>query len=59
MKPPDMFHKNRVIKIRRETRLDQLYHLRMKVNRTDVETWPDKLKIQDVEPGSVWQKGYP
>ena len=32
MKPLAMFHKNRVIQIRRGTRLDQLYHVRMKVN---------------------------
>ena len=59
MKPLAMFHKNRVIQIRRGTQLDQLYHIRTKVNSADGGTRPDKLKIHDVWPGSVWQEGYP
>jgi hypothetical protein len=59
MKPLAMYHKNRVIQIRRGTKLDQLYHVRTEVNSADVGTRPDKLKIQDVGPGSVWQEGYP
>ena len=58
-KPLAMFHKNRVVQIRRGTELDQLYHVRTEVNSADVGTRPDKLKIQDVGPGSVWQEGYP
>ena len=57
MKPLAMFHKNRVIQIRRGTKLDQLYHVRVEVNSADVGTRPDKLKIQDVEPWSVWLEG--
>ena len=33
--------------------------MRTEVNSADVGTRPDKLKIQDVGPGSVWQEGYP
>jgi predicted metal-dependent enzyme (double-stranded beta helix superfamily) len=55
MKPLAMYHKNRVIQIRRGTKLDQLYHVRTEVNSADVGTRPDKLKIQDMGPGSVWQ----
>ena len=58
-KPLAMFHKNRVVQIRRGTELDQLYHVRTEVNSADVGTRPYKLKIQDVGPGSVWQEGYP
>ena len=58
-KPLAMFHKNRVVQIRRGTELDQLYHVRTEVNSADVGTRPDKLKVQDVGPGSVWQEGYP
>ena len=59
MKPLAMFHKNRVIQIRRGTRLEQLYHVRTEVKSADVGTRLEKLKIQDVGPGSVWQEGYP
>ena len=54
-----LFHKNRVIQIRRGTRLDQLYHMRTTVNSADLGTRSDKLKILNVGPGSVWQEGYP
>ena len=59
MKPLAMFHKNQVIQIRPGTKLDQLYHVRPNVNSADGGTRPDKLKIQDMGPGSVWQEGYP
>jgi hypothetical protein len=59
MKPLAMYHKNRVIQIRRGTKLEQLYHVRTEVNSANVGTRPDKLKIQDMGPGSVWQEGYP
>jgi hypothetical protein len=59
MMPLAMFHKNPVIQIHRVTRLDQLYHVRTEVNSADMGTRPDKLKIQDVGPGSLWQEGYP
>jgi hypothetical protein len=59
MKHFAMFHKNRVIQIHHGTKLDQLYFVRREVNSADVGTKPDKLKIQDMGPGSVWQEGYP
>ena len=33
--------------------------MRTEVNSADVGTRAEKLKIQDVGPGSVWQEGYP
>ena len=48
MKPLAMFRKNRVIQIRRSTKLDQLYHVRTEVKSADVGTRADKLKIQDL-----------
>ena len=58
-KPLAMFHKNRVIEILRGTKKEQLYHVRTEVNAADVGTRPEKLKIEDMEVGSVWQNGYP
>ena len=37
----------------------ELDHVRTEVNSVDVGTRPDKLKIHDVGPGSVWQEDEP
>ena len=58
MKPLAMYHKNRVIQIRRGTDLEDLYHVRTEVNCADVGTRPDKIGVKDVGPGSIWQEGY-
>ena len=59
MKPLAMYHKNRVIQIRRGTDLEELYHVRTEVNCADVGTRPGKVSLQEVGPGSVWQEGHP
>ena len=59
MKPLAIYHKNRVIQIRRGTDLKDLYHVRTDVNPADVGTRPEKVSVSDVGPGSVWQEGYP
>ena len=52
-----MFHKNRVIQIRRGTSLDDLYHVRSAENPSDVGTRPGKVTLGDVGPDSLWQNG--
>ena len=59
MKPLAMYHKNRVIQIRRGTDLEELYHVRTEANCSDVGTRPGKVSLQEVGPGSVWQEGHP
>ena len=58
MKPLAMFHKNRVVQIRRGTPIEELYHVRTEVNAADIGTRPDKISIADVMPDSVFHKGY-
>ena len=58
MKPLAMFHKNRVVQIRRGTNLEDLYHVKTEFNCADIGTRPSKVDIQDVMPGSVWQVGH-
>ena len=58
MKPLAMFHKNRVIQIRRGTDIEELYHVRTEFNCADVGTRPEKISIEDVGPGTVWQEGH-
>ena len=53
-----MFHKNRVIQIRRGTSTKLLYHVRTEVNAADVGTRPEKVSPSDVMPDSVFHQGY-
>ena len=52
-----MFHRNRVIAIRRNTELNQLYHVISSGNPADVGTRPSKVKFEDVGPNSSWENG--
>ena len=52
-----MFHRNRVIAIRRRTELNQLYHVTSSQNPADLGTRPSKVTIQDVGPNSKWENG--
>ena len=65
MKPLAMFHKNGVIQIRRGTRLEQLYHVRMEVNSADVGTRLEKTQDPGCWTGvclarglSLYEEGY-
>ena len=58
-KPLSMFHKNRVIQIKRGTNMEDLYHVRTEVNAADIGTRPEKISPKDVMPGSVFHQGYP
>ena len=54
-----MFHRNRVIQIRRLSNLNELYHVKTKENPSDIGTRPEKVAIDDVGPESVWESGEP
>ena len=54
-----MFHRNRVIAIRRNTELNQLYHVVSENNPADLGTRPSKVSISDVGPNSKWDIGLP
>ena len=54
-----MFHRNRVIQIRRGTMIEELYHVRSEANPADIGTRPDKVAIDDVGPTSTWENGEP
>jgi len=58
MKPLSMFHKNRVIKIKRNTNMEDLFHVRTDCNAADVGTRPDNISPRDVMPDSVFHQGY-
>ena len=51
------FHRNRVVQIRRGVELEKLFHVKTEVLVADIGTRPDKVKIEDVLPGSRWQDG--
>ena len=52
-----MFHRNRVIQIRRGTELNHLFHVVSNQNPADIGTRPSKVTMQDVGPDSKWEKG--
>ena len=53
-----LYHRNRTIQIRRGTELSQLYHLETENNPADFGTRPEKVKLSDVGPNSIWELGY-
>ena len=52
-----LFHRNRVMQIRRGTELETAYHIRTENNPADCGTRPDKVKIGDIGPESRWENG--
>ena len=54
-----IWHRNRVIQIRRGTELDNLYHVGTDHNVADVGTRADKVSIEDVGPNSRYENGDP
>ena len=52
-----MYHRNRVIQIRRVTQLDQLYHVTSSQNPADIGTRPSKVTLDDVGPNSKREHG--
>ena len=52
-----MYHRNRVIQIRRSCELDHMYHVITDENLADLGTRPEKVKLSDVGPDSEWECG--
>ena len=52
-----IFHKARVLQIKRGTQMDKLFHVRSDYNPCDTGTRPDKLTLQSVGPESRWELG--
>ena len=52
-----LFHRNRVIQIRRGTDLDKMFHVASEHNPADVGTRPELVTLQDVQPDSKWSSG--
>ena len=52
-----MFHRNRVIQIRRGTNLADMYHCKTDHNPSDIGTRPAKVTLSDVGPNSRWNTG--
>ena len=54
-----MFHRNRVIQIRRSSDLDCLFHVVTEENLADLGTRPERVKLTDIGPDSQWELGKP
>ena len=52
-----MYHRNRVIQIRRSSELNKIFHVKTDENLADLGTRPEKVKISDVGPDSDWECG--
>ena len=52
-----LFHRNRVLQVRRGTNLENVYHVRSESNPADCGTRPSKVKVSDVGPDSRWENG--
>ena len=52
-----MYHRNRVIQIRRGTQLEQIYHVTSSQNPADIGTRPSKVTLEDVGLDSKWDYG--
>ena len=52
-----LFHRNRVVQLRRTTDLENVYHVITSENLADLPTRPDKVTIADVGPLSAWHNG--
>ena len=52
-----LYHRNRVLQIRRGTDLDRMYHVVTNHNPSDVGTRPDLVTIEDVKVNSMWNSG--
>ena len=53
----DLWHRNRVVQVRRSLNLDDLYHVSSKNNPGDIGTRPNDITEADVGPESRYEKG--
>ena len=52
-----LFHRNRVVQVRRTTELNNIYHVVTDQNLADLPTRPEKVNISDASPLSSWHVG--
>ena len=52
-----LFHRNRVVQIRRTVDLDKMCHVITSENLADLPTRPDRVGIEDADPSSPWHTG--
>ena len=52
-----LFHRNRVLQVRRGTNLEDVFHVGTEFNPADCGTRPDKVKLADIGPASRWENG--
>ena len=52
-----IFHRSRVLQIKRGTELEKLYHVRTDHNPCDTGTRPEKVTLDCVGPMSRWEIG--
>ena len=52
-----LFHRNRVLQIRRGTDLATVYHCKSEHNPADCGTRPGKVQMEDIGPESRWENG--
>ena len=52
-----LFHRNRVLQIRRGTELNTVYHCKSENNPADCGTRPGKVQLSDIGPESRWENG--
>ena len=53
----ELFHRNRVLQIRRGTNIENVYYVRTDVNPADCGTRPEKVTLTDIGPNSKWECG--
>ena len=54
-----IYHRNRVLQIKRGTKLVQIYHVISEENPNDCGTRPELVSDKDIGPGSKWENGLP
>ena len=52
-----IFHRSRVLQIKRGTQLDKLMYVRSEQNPCDIGTRPEKVTLESVGPDSTWEIG--
>ena len=54
-----IYHRNRVVQIKRGTELVQIHHVISEENPSDCGTRPELVSDKDIGPGSKWENGLP
>ena len=52
-----IFHRKRILQIKRGTQLERLFHVKSDQNPCDIGTRPEKVTMESVGSESVWERG--